>query len=130
MTGTKRIRNTNFRDLRTTIYAKIRRALNPHPAGQLEKNVPSVDGARLTGLRPEKKKMEYVNVNGAVIPALGLGAWLLRGGECRRTVERALEIGYTHIDTAQAYGNEEEVGRAIEASGIEREALFVTTKVW
>jgi 2,5-diketo-D-gluconate reductase B len=67
---------------------------------------------------------------GARIPALGFGTWQLRGAACERAVRAALEIGYRHLDTAQIYGNEAEVGRAIRASGVGREAIFLTTKVW
>jgi 2,5-diketo-D-gluconate reductase B len=74
--------------------------------------------------------MHSVTCNGASIPALGFGTWELRGGTARQLVEAALEIGYRHVDTAQMYGNEAEVGAAIRASGLGRHELFVTTKVW
>jgi diketogulonate reductase-like aldo/keto reductase len=74
--------------------------------------------------------MHNVDANGASLPALGFGTWELRGGTAQRLVEAALEIGYRHIDTAQMYGNEAEVGAAIAASGIARDELFVTTKIW
>ena len=67
--------------------------------------------------------------DGAVMPTLGLGVWqAASGAECERAVLDALEIGYRHIDTAQAYGNEESVGRAIRDSGVAREEIFITTK--
>jgi len=72
---------------------------------------------------------EYVTVGGTEVPALGLGTWRLRGEECRRAVETALELGYRHVDTAQAYGNERAVGDAIRASEVDRSELFVTTKL-
>lgn len=62
------------------------------------------------------------------IPALGLGTWQLRGNQCTETVKLALELGYTHIDTAEIYGNQKEIGAAIK--GFEREALFIVSKVW
>lgn len=74
--------------------------------------------------------MKIVEANGARIPALGLGTWELRGEVAERIVECALEVGYRHIDTAQMYGNEREVGRAIRTSGIPREEIFLTTKIW
>src|SRR4051812_20244248 len=74
--------------------------------------------------------MHNVDANGASIPALGFGTWELRGGTAQRLVEAALGIGYRHIDTAQMYGNEAEVGAGIAASGLPRDGLFVTTKVW
>jgi diketogulonate reductase-like aldo/keto reductase len=69
--------------------------------------------------------------NGTEIPVLGLGVWQMKDGEeCERAVAEALEVGYRHIDTAKAYGNEHSVGRAIAASPVPREEIFVTTKLW
>lgn len=65
----------------------------------------------------------------ATIPTIGLGTWELRGEGCREAVEHALAIGYRHIDTAQAYENEAEVGAAIARSGVPRDSIFLTTKV-
>ena len=64
------------------------------------------------------------------IPVIGFGTWLLKRDECRRSVETALEVGYRHIDTADVYGNHEEVAKAIRNSGLKREELFITSKVW
>jgi diketogulonate reductase-like aldo/keto reductase len=64
------------------------------------------------------------------MPLLGLGTWQARRSACEAAVARALELGYRHIDTAQAYGNEAEVGRALAASGLPRDEVFVTTKMW
>src|SRR6201989_2074951 len=74
--------------------------------------------------------MHFVEANGAKIPSIGLGTWELRGRTCARIVEQALRLGYRHIDTAQAYENEREVGEGLHASGIRRDDVFVTTKVW
>jgi 2,5-diketo-D-gluconate reductase B len=71
-----------------------------------------------------------VEAKGARIPLLGLGTWELRGRECARVVEQALRLGYRHIDTAQLYENEREVGEGLRASGIKRDDVFVTTKIW
>ena len=71
-----------------------------------------------------------VTANGAKIPLLGLGTWDLRGRTCARTVEQALQLGYRHIDTAEMYDNEREVGEGLHASGVKRGEIFVTTKVW
>ncbi len=69
--------------------------------------------------------------DGAEMPLLGLGVWQVPdGGECERAVSWALELGYRHIDTAQAYGNEESVARALHASGLPREQIFLTTKFY
>jgi 2,5-diketo-D-gluconate reductase B len=68
--------------------------------------------------------------SGFTLPALGLGTWRLTGSEAYRTVRRALEVGYRHVDTADHYGNHREVGRAIRDSGCERSEVFITTKVW
>jgi diketogulonate reductase-like aldo/keto reductase len=70
-----------------------------------------------------------VTVRGVDVPALGLGTWRLTGEDCRRAVETALSLGYRHLDTAQAYGNEREVGDAIAASDVDREDVFLTTKL-
>jgi 2,5-diketo-D-gluconate reductase B len=74
--------------------------------------------------------MQFVEANGANIPAIGLGTWELRGRTCARLVEQAIKLGYRHIDTAQVYDNEREVGDGLRASGVKREDVFVTTKVW
>ena len=67
--------------------------------------------------------------NGVNIPSLGYGTWLIKNDDAPRCVKLALEAGYNHIDSAQAYGNEEGVGKAIRESGLKREDIFVTTKV-
>ncbi|HEX3114963.1 MAG TPA: aldo/keto reductase [Bradyrhizobium sp.] len=74
--------------------------------------------------------MQFVEANGAKIPAVGLGTWELRGRTCARIVEQAVRLGYRHIDTAQIYENEREVGDGLRASGVRRDDVFVTTKVW
>lgn len=67
--------------------------------------------------------------DGNEIPVLGLGVWQVSdGGDCESAVRSALELGYRHVDTAQAYGNEASVGRALRDSGVQREEVFVTTK--
>jgi diketogulonate reductase-like aldo/keto reductase len=72
-----------------------------------------------------------VLADGGRIPLLGLGVWQVPNGpECENAVRWALELGYRHIDTAQAYGNEESVGRALRASGVPREEVFLTTKFY
>jgi diketogulonate reductase-like aldo/keto reductase len=71
-----------------------------------------------------------VEAHGAHIPLAGLGTWDLRGRTCARIVEQALRLGYRHIDTAEMYDNEKEVGEALRASGIKRSDVFVTTKIW
>lgn len=74
--------------------------------------------------------MEYLRTQGIGLPRLGLGTFRLQGDACRVAVEGALGLGYRHIDTAEMYGNEEAIGDAIAASGVAREDLHVTTKVW
>lgn len=68
--------------------------------------------------------------DGNTIPQLGLGVFKVEPGDTERIVADALEVGYRHIDTARIYDNEEEVGRAIAASGVPRDELFITTKLW
>lgn len=75
--------------------------------------------------------MEYVTLsNGVKMPILGYGVYQVTKEECERCVLDALKVGYRHIDTAQSYFNEEEVGNAIKKSGVPREEIFLTTKVW
>lgn len=75
--------------------------------------------------------MEYVTLaNGVKMPQLGYGVYQVTKDECERCVADALSVGYRHIDTAQSYFNEDEVGNAIKTSGIPRNELFITTKVW
>ena len=74
--------------------------------------------------------MEFVAANGAEIPRIGLGTWPMSGRTCTRAVASALQAGYRHIDTAALYGNEAEVGEGIRQSGIARDDIFITTKVW
>ncbi|NHN61474.1 MULTISPECIES: aldo/keto reductase [Halorussus] len=74
--------------------------------------------------------MEYETVEGERIPKMGLGTWRMEGATCRRAVRTALDLGYRHVDTAQAYGNERAVGRAIAESSVDRGDVFLTTKVW
>ncbi len=71
-----------------------------------------------------------ISANGARIPLVGLGTWALSGKVCARMVEEALALGYRHVDTAAMYGNEAEVGAGLRASGVPREEVFITTKVW
>ena len=75
--------------------------------------------------------MEYVTLNNGVkMPKLGYGVYQVSPDECERCVSDALAVGYRSVDTAQAYYNEEGVGRALKKSGIPRSELFLTTKVW
>lgn len=72
--------------------------------------------------------MKELKISNGSIPQLGFGTYQLRGKECVDAIKTAIEVGYTHIDTAEIYGHEEEVGKAIDA--IDREDLFITSKVW
>jgi 2,5-diketo-D-gluconate reductase B len=74
--------------------------------------------------------VSVVEAKGARIPLLGLGTWDLRGRVCARIVEQALRLGYRHIDTAEMYDNEHEVGEGLHSSGVKRSAIFVATKIW
>lgn len=67
--------------------------------------------------------------NGVVVPQLALGTWLIDDNKAAEAVKSAIEIGYTHIDTAQAYANERGVGEGVKNSGVSRDKIFVTTKV-
>ncbi|NTS30941.1 aldo/keto reductase [Phyllobacterium sp. BT25] len=74
--------------------------------------------------------MFNVNANGAEIPAIGFGTFRMPGSDVLRMVPAALKLGYRHVDTAQIYGNEAEVGEAIANSDVARGDVFLTTKVW
>ncbi len=74
--------------------------------------------------------MQTIATAGVEIPVIGFGTWRLKGDECRRLVEEALRLGYRHLDTAVLYENEAEVGEGLRASGVRRDEVFVTTKVW
>ena len=71
----------------------------------------------------------YTLSNGVEIPKLGLGTWFIDNANAASAVKQAVKIGYRHLDTAQAYGNEEGVGEGIRTSGASRDELFVTTKL-
>jgi 2,5-diketo-D-gluconate reductase B len=71
-----------------------------------------------------------VRAQGVEVPKVGFGTWQLHGDECVEAVRDALELGYRHIDTARVYDNEREVGRGLAASGVPREDIWLTTKVW
>lgn len=73
--------------------------------------------------------MEYVNVKGEEVPKIGLGTWQLTE-HCVESVKYALNNGYRHVDTAQVYGNEEKVGTGIQEADVDREDIWLTTKVW
>jgi len=74
--------------------------------------------------------MTNLHTQGISLPRLGLGTFRMQGEACRAAVESALALGYRHIDTAEMYGNEDAIGAAIAVSGIARNELHVTTKVW
>jgi 2,5-diketo-D-gluconate reductase B len=73
--------------------------------------------------------MQAISVKNVNVPALGFGTWALSGNAAYQATRMALDLGYRHIDTAQIYGNEAEIGRAIRDSGIPRSDIFLTTKI-
>jgi 2,5-diketo-D-gluconate reductase B len=78
----------------------------------------------------EAIQSETLTVQGVEIPKLGFGTWQITGRACEVAVRDALELGYRHIDTARMYGNEAEVGQGLHDSGLNRDEVFVTTKLW
>ena len=74
--------------------------------------------------------MDVIESHGARIPILGFGTMTLKEDVCVQLVEAVLRLGYRHLDTAQMYGNEREVGSGVRGSGLKREDIFLTTKVW
>jgi 2,5-diketo-D-gluconate reductase B len=73
---------------------------------------------------------ETIEIQGTRVPRLGFGTWQIEGSDATEAVRDALEIGYRQIDTARAYGNEAEVGAGIAGSGVDREDIFLTTKIF
>jgi 2,5-diketo-D-gluconate reductase B len=78
----------------------------------------------------EATQSETLTVQGVEIPKLGFGTWQITGRDCEVAVRDALELGYRHIDTARMYGNEAQVGQGLHDSGLNRDEVFITTKVW
>jgi 2,5-diketo-D-gluconate reductase B len=78
----------------------------------------------------KENSMEVVTAHGARIPVVGLGTMTLKEAVGVEIVQAGLRLGYRHVDTAQMYGNEREVGEGLRASGIPRDQVFITTKVW
>lgn len=74
--------------------------------------------------------MQYIDAQSEKVPALGYGTWQLKGKDCVKGIQTALDVGYRHIDTAQAYDNELDVGTALNEYDIERKDYFLTTKIW
>jgi diketogulonate reductase-like aldo/keto reductase len=90
---------------------------------------PVVGNVRLRVTLRKEAFMEYQEIKGEKVPSLGLGTWRLSGEECVKAVERALALGYRHVDTAQMYRNEGEVGRGLESLGVDRGDIFLVTKI-
>lgn len=74
--------------------------------------------------------MQFKTIQGVKVPEIGIGTYKLYGRECKQSLAEALDIGYRHIDTAQMYKNEKEVGDAIYSFPVDREDIFLSTKVW
>ena len=74
--------------------------------------------------------MKTVSAHGAEIPVIGMGTWTLKDEQCASLVSHALKAGYRHLDTAAMYENEAAVGEGLRASGVSRDDVFITTKVW
>jgi 2,5-diketo-D-gluconate reductase B len=72
---------------------------------------------------------KFLNIKNDKIPVLGIGTYGMNGKECTKGIEDSIRIGYRHIDTAQSYNNEEEVGEGIKKSGVDRKEIFLTTKI-
>ncbi len=73
---------------------------------------------------------EFISISSLKVPKIGFGTYQLRGKDGINAIEYAIQTGYRHIDTAEFYSNEEEVGKAVRNSGIKRHDIFITTKVW
>jgi len=90
----------------------------------------NLDAWRLALTRTSGDVMDTLTTQGLTVPKLGLGTFRMQGDECRAAVASALTLGYRHIDTAEMYGNEDAVGDAVAASGVPRDQIHITTKVW
>lgn len=73
---------------------------------------------------------DLILASGHAIPQLGLGTWMLRGQACRAVIKEALELGYTHLDSAWMYQNQDAIGQALKEVGADRDRLFITSKIW
>jgi 2,5-diketo-D-gluconate reductase B len=82
-----------------------------------------------TSAHAAEEAVKILTIQGEDVPALGFGTWQLLGEDCVEGVRDALELGYRHIDTAQAYDNEEQVGQGMRESGVDRDEIFLVTKV-
>jgi 2,5-diketo-D-gluconate reductase B len=78
----------------------------------------------------EDASATHLEIRGVRVPKLGFGTWEITGDACVEAVRDALELGYRHIDTARIYRNEEQVGQGIRDSGVPREDIWLTTKIW
>lgn len=74
--------------------------------------------------------MELKTVNDTAVPSIGLGTWQMKGDECREAVKQALDLGYRHVDTARIYDNEKNVGAGLADAEVQRDDVFLTTKLW
>jgi 2,5-diketo-D-gluconate reductase B len=73
---------------------------------------------------------EFVTVRGTAVPRIGLGTWDVEGDDCVEAVRHALQVGYRHLDTARMYGNERQVAEGLARSGVDREQVWLTSKIW
>lgn len=119
----------------TQIFEAVMPWLRQQPPAQVRVALPAVrlDGSSGGTRIPSDGRsaiwdVHFTLANGVKMPAIGFGTWKLEGTACYNAVRWALELGIKHIDTAEAYGNEAEVGRAWRESGVERSTLFLATK--
>ncbi|KAJ6783758.1 hypothetical protein PWT90_03398 [Aphanocladium album] len=122
--------------VKNTAYVLSRRALNARPSLPCFPSPPPARpflrlfSSSRPASRPNFASQTFTLNTGAKIPAIGLGTWQSRPNEVAVAVEAALKAGYRHIDTAAAYGNEAEVGAGIKASGVPRDQIWLTTKLF
>jgi 2,5-diketo-D-gluconate reductase B len=100
------------------------------PAGETSAVSPAAPPGTVERMPREATQATTLTVQGVEVPKLGLGTWQLAGAACEEAVRDALELGYHHIDTASAYGNEAHVGQGLHDSGRNRDEVFLTTKLW
>ncbi len=111
----------------TAVLGVATMAGSPLLAQSLATTIPSESSTKTAN---SANAVKTITLNdGNTMPMVGFGTWLIRGSKCQKAVEEALSVGYRHIDTAQMYGNEAAIGKAVKVSAIARSKLFITTKL-
>jgi len=122
-------RRTVHRPLRTPYISTQISTLPTRPLATFKRNMAQIGSQATTSQEGHGTKTVFTLNTGDKMPGIGLGTWQSKPNEVREAVKNALQMGYRHIDTALAYGNEAEVGDGIKASGVPRNEIWLTTKL-